>query len=154
MAIVQELKPIPELVEWDRSLQEPELEIWMRARRGTDNQGRACSYWSFNYAIEGKERGQMSQVQRDYAATMARHIGRVIQDANLHDPQTLDSNLAAIAGMLRAEMQATMNMYVKLAEHLVRQKGLNGAASMLGLKAYKVLHLLRSRGKAPSKLLE
>jgi hypothetical protein len=141
---------LSEIVEWDRTTEEPNFMVVGRATRTTDSSGRPCSRWEFTYSIEGIERGELSQVQRDYMATFMRQVAMVHQDVNLDEHRALAPNLARIAGMLRAELKATMNMYVKLAEHLVRVNGLNGAASILGLKEHKVRHLLKSRGQMPS----
>ncbi len=135
-----------EIREWDAVDEEPDLDIHIRTRRTLDAKGQPCSEWAFAYAVEGVVGAEISQKQRDYAATAARQIARVIQDVNLQEYETLDSNLARLATMLRAEIKATMNMYVKLALHLVKRKGLPAAASILGLKEYKVRHLLRERG--------
>lgn len=135
--------------EWSPSEQEPDLEIVLRSRRTVDSNGTPCSRWEYGYAVEGEWKGPLSQIQRDYAGAFMRHISRLIQEPT-NEAVSLEANVAAIARRFQAELRATMAIYANLAEYLVRTEGLHGAASILGMKEYKVKHLLRSRHKQVS----
>jgi hypothetical protein len=125
MSVAQDLeragvlaRPVPTVLAWDAAAEEPNLDIYMRCRRTVDDAGQPCSRWEFAMVLADAPDQAPTQVQRDYAATLMRHGAMVIQDVNLEDHVALGSNLARLAGMLRAELKATMTTYRELGRYI------------------------------------
>jgi hypothetical protein len=140
------LAPLPE--NWNPSTQEPNLDLVIRSRRTIDSKGVPCSAWEYAYALEGEFRAALNQPQRDYMATMLRHIAWLAQDNPI---QTMSGHerVKHVGRKLRQEIRATADLLANVAFYLVEQDGWNGAASALGLRESEVRHMLKSRNKHP-----